>query len=168
MNKKQGVIIVTLLVLIVCAGVLATKVNSPLVGLDDNIDGQSTISFNNDEKQKSNDEYFQETKLDRDQQDNETMQTLKQIIDDENILEEDKKTAVEKYTELTIASDNEQRIESILKGKGFEDVICFITDGKARVIIKSSEKLTDKQTRVIQDVVMSVAKLKDVEIEIKQ
>ena len=48
MNKKQGVIIVTLLALIICTGVLATKLNSPLYvnGADEG----STVSFNNTSK----------------------------------------------------------------------------------------------------------------------
>lgn len=47
MNKKQAVIIVTLLALIVCVGVVATKLNSPINyvnGLDNNGTSNSTVS----------------------------------------------------------------------------------------------------------------------------
>ena len=48
MNKKQAVIIVTLLVLIVCAGVLAAKVNSPLYVSDSDFgDNISNITADN-------------------------------------------------------------------------------------------------------------------------
>lgn len=172
MNKKQAVIIVTLSVLIVCAGVLAMKVNGPLyVNDNDTGGGKSTISFNNNEKSTTKSDYFAETKLTREQKSDQTLQQLKSIIDDKNVSKESKDNASKKYTEITIAADNEAKIESILKGKGFNDVVCFIQDDKARIIVKStdeSEKLNDKETRQIKDVVMSVAKIENVEIELRQ
>ena len=169
MNKKQAAIIVTLLVLIVCAGYLASKVNGPLYVNDTELGGGSANSFNQTDKQNSKkSDYFAETRLIRDQKSNVTTQTLKNIIDDKNVSKESKDNAVKKYTEITVNSNNETRIESILKGKGFDDVVCLIEDDKARIIVKSKEKLTDKQIRQIQDVVMSVAKIRNVEIDIKQ
>ncbi len=62
MNKKQGVIIVTLLALIVCTGVLATKLNSPLYvnGADEG----STVSFNNTSKNSNKAESKENSKSD--------------------------------------------------------------------------------------------------------
>ncbi len=47
-------------------------------------------------------------------------------------------------------SNYESKIESVLKSKGFDDVICSIENDKARVIIKGKDKLTDKETRDIK------------------
>ncbi len=65
-------------------------------------------------------------------------------------------------------SNYESKIESVLKSKGFDDVICSIENDKARVIIKGKDKLTDKETRDIKNVVMSISNIQEVEIETKQ
>lgn len=170
MNKKQAVIIGTLLVLIVCAGVLATKLNSPLyVNGADSGKTNSTISFNNSEKQNSQSKFFDETKLTRDQKNATTLQTLKTLIDDKNVSKENKDEAAKQYTQLAMNTNYESKIETTLKAKGYEDVICSIEDNnKARVIVKGKDKLTDKDTREIKNVVLGIAKIQEVEITTKQ
>ena len=181
MNKKQAVIIVTLLALIVCVGVVATKLNSPINyvnGLDNNGTSNSTVSSNST-KSKSTDsnttqskdsesQFFEETRLTRDQKNAETLQTLKNFIDDQNVSQDNRADAEKKYTALAMNANYEMKIESTLKSKGYEDAICSIENDKVRIIVKNKEKLTDKNTREIKDVVMSISKLQDVEIEVKE
>jgi len=169
MNKKQAVIIGTLLVLIICAGVLATKLNSPLyVNGADSGNTNSTVSFNNTEKKNSQSQFFDETKLTRDQKNASTLQTLKTLIDDKNVSKENRDEAAKQYTQLAMNTNYESKIETTLKGKGYDDVICSIEDNKARVIVKGKDKLTDKDTREIKNVVMGIAKIQEVEIETKK
>lgn len=170
MNKKQAVIISTLLVLIVCAGVLATKLNSPLyVNGGDTGTGSSTVSFNNNDKSSSKSQFFDEAKLTRDQKNAQTLQTLKTLIDDKNVSQENRDEATKKYTELAMNTNYESKIETTLKSKGYEDVICSIEDNnKVRIIVKGKDKLTDKETREIKNVVMGISKIQEVEIETKQ
>lgn len=171
MNKKQAVIIVALLALIVCAGVFATKVNSPLYvnGEDNNSTGKSTVSFNNTDKTSSSSksQFFDEAKLSRDQKNSQTLQTLKSLIDDKNVTKENKDDASKKYTQLAMNINYESKIETTLKSKGYEDVVCSIEDNKATIIVKSKDKLTDKETREIKSVVVEIAKIQDIEIETK-
>ena len=171
MNKKQGAIIMALVVLIVCAGVLATKLNSPLY-VNGNEEG-STVSFNNtskktESKESSNSDFFAETKLNRDHKSAQTLQTLKSIVDDKNVPKKNKEEAVQKYTKLAMNSNYESKIESVLKGKGYDDVICSVENNKVRLIVKGKDKLTDKETREIKDVVMSISNIQEVEIETKE
>lgn len=171
MNKKQGIIIATLLVLIVCAGVLATKLNNPLyVNGDDSGSGKSSaVSFNNNDKKNSKvSSFFEETRLSRDNKNTQTLQTLKNLIDDKNISKENRDEATKKYTELAMNTNNESKIETALKGKGYEEAICSIEENKVTVIVKGKDKLTDKDTREIKNVVMGIAKIQDVEIQVKQ
>ncbi|MCT8976031.1 SpoIIIAH-like family protein [Clostridium sp. CX1] len=169
MNKKQAVIICTLLALIVCAGVLATKLNSPLyVNGGETGTGNSTVSFNNNDKKSSKSQFFDEAKLTRDQKSAQTLQTLKTLIDDKNVSKENRDEAAKKYTELAMNTNYESKIEATLKSKGYEDAICSIEDNKVRVIVKGKDKLTDKETREIKNVVMGIAKTQEVEIETKQ
>ncbi len=166
MNKKQGVIIVTLLALIVCAGVLATRLRSPLY-----VNGStksSTASSVTNNSQDSSSDYFAETKLTRDQKDSETLQTLKALVDDKNVSEENRNSAAKQYTQLAMNNSYESKIETTLKSKGYEDVICSVENSGVRIIIKGKDKLTDKETREIKDVVLNISKLTNVEIEVKQ
>ena len=193
MNKKQAVIIATLLALIVCVGVVATKLNSPInyVNGVDNGSGKSTVSFNSTDNKSSQNkstqakttesksqqsQFFEETRLTRDQKNAETLQTLKSLIDDkitehratQNVSDPNRADAEKKYTALAMNTNYELKIENTLKSKGYEDAICSIEDNKARVIIKGKDKLGDKETRQIKDVVMSISKIQEVEIELKQ
>lgn len=171
MNKKQAVIIVTLLALVVCVGLLATKVNSPFSVADSSngSSGKSAVSFNsNDTTSKSKSQFFEEARLNRDQKDAETLQKLKSLIDDKNVSKDNRDDAEKKYTALAMAADYESKIETTLKSKGYDDVICSIEGGKARVIVKKNDDMTDKDTRAIKDVVVSISNLQDIEIETKK
>lgn len=169
MNKKQAVIIVTLLVLIVCLGMVATKVNNPLIGQNAEKAGEKTaISFKSNEKSQSQSNYFVESKMLKQEEASKVLQQLKAIIDDENIDKDQKNKVIEEYSNLSTNSDKENKVEIALKGKGFQDVVCMIEgNNKVRVIVKAG-KLTDKQTKEIQNVVMSITGLNNVEIENKQ
>ncbi|NMM61376.1 SpoIIIAH-like family protein [Clostridium sp. P21] len=168
MNKKQAVIIVALLALIVCAGVLATKLNNPLyVNGGDSSNGKSTIALNKDDSKDNKNQFFEEAKLTRDNKNAQTLQTLKTFIDDKNVSKDKKDEASKKYTDLAMSTNYESKIETTLKSKGYEDVICSIEGGKARLVVKAKDKLTDKDTRDMKNVVMEIAQIKEVEIETK-
>lgn len=170
MNKKQGIIIVTLLVLIVLAGVLATRLNGNQLYVTENQGGQPTSSFNTNDKNTNTNssEYFAELKISRDQSNAQTLQTLKTMIDDKNVSDASRKDAESKYEAMAMTSNYEQKIEMDLKVKGYNDVLCSITDNKATITINTKDQLTDKQLREIKDVVMKVANIKDVDIQVKQ
>ena len=164
MNKKQGVIIVVLLALIVCAGILATRLNNNLdyVAGNDMPNGKSTVSMNNSN---SKSDFFTEQKLIRDNRNNQTLQNLKSLIDDENVPKESKVKASAEYTALVLANTKESKIEMILKSKGYDEALCTIENKKAVVVVKAKEKLKDKQVKEIQDVVMEISGINDVEIK---
>lgn len=169
MNKKQASIIITLVVLITCVGVLAIKVNGPLNGNSELGFGKSAISMNKDSKTSTGKaDFFVETKLGRDNQNAQVLQNLKSIIDDTNVSRAKRDETTKKFTQITSQNSQAQEIESVLKTKGFEDAVCFVEENRVRVIIKTKDKLTEKQNKMIQDVVMSVAKTKNVEIETKE
>lgn len=170
MNKKQAVIIVTLLVLIVCLGMVATKVNSPLIGKNaDKIGEKTAISFKNNEKSKSsNTNYFVESRMLKQEETAKVLQQLKTVIDDQNVSKEQKNKVIEEFSTISTNSDKENKVEIALKGKGFEDAVCMIeNNNKVKVIVKS-QKLSEKQIKEIQNIVMSITGLNNVEIENKQ
>lgn len=171
MNKKQAGVILALLALIICAGVLAAKVNSSMqdlgtVSITDN-DDSATIN-NTSNENKIGYDFFYEAKSIRDKKSSETLEYLAEIIDNENISQLDRDTAAKQKIALVMDKENETKIEVALKGKGFEEILCLIENDKARIFVKNVGEITDVQRKQIQEVVMSVAKIKNVEIEIKK
>ena len=167
MNKKQSGIIVTLVVLIVFAGYLATKVNGPLyVNDSDFTTEKSAISL---KESASSSTYFTEAKLSRTQEDARTLQTINTLIDDVNTPKVQKETAAEKYLSVSMASQNESDIELAIKAQGFEEALCSIVNDKVDILVKTTKKeLTQAELRSIQDAVMSKTKLEKIAVKIKQ
>ncbi len=87
MNKKQAGVILALLALIVCAGVLAAKVNSSMqdlgtVSITDS--GDDAANINNSKQDEIGYDFFYEAKSVRDKKSAETLEYLAEIIDSEN------------------------------------------------------------------------------------
>ena len=140
MNKKQGIIIVSLLVLIVIAGVLATRVQGPLYFPTD----ETASSEDVEKSSESSDEYFSQAKLNKVSQSEDTLKNLRTIIEDESLPEDSRREAKDQYVSVNLNAQNETKIEEDLKGKGFEDAVVTIGNDKASVIVKSDKELTDE------------------------
>ncbi|MGG7164017.1 SpoIIIAH-like family protein [Clostridium ihumii] len=173
MNKKQTLIISTLLLVVVLCGYAATKVNSPLYVNDNEVIGEKTALKNNktslkNEKTKSTSStsYFTEAKLSREQSRNKATQSLKSLLDNENTPKEQKQQAAEEYKTLALRGDKETNIELALKSQGFEDAVCELGDKKANIVLKNQKELSDQQLRQIKDIVISKANIKDVQIKV--
>jgi stage III sporulation protein AH len=167
MNKKQSGIIVTLLVLIVFAGYLATKVNGPLYVNDGDFNSEKTaISL---KEKKSSSTYFEEAILSRNQESARTLQVIKGLMDDANTPKEQKETASEEYLNIAMATQNENDIELALKAQGFDETLCSIVDEKVQVLVRTDKKeLSSDEIRNIQNVVMSKTKLENIVVSIKE
>ena len=169
MNKKQAGVILALLALNICAGVLAAKVNSSMqdLGTISIVDEDNNATVNNQKGEVGYD-FFYEAKTTRDKKSAETLEHLAEIIDNENVSQLDRDTAAKQKIALVMDQENETKIELALKGKGFEDILCLIENDKARIFVKNAEELTENQVKQIQEVVVSVAKIKNIEIELKK
>ncbi|WP_125152258.1 SpoIIIAH-like family protein [Clostridium rectalis] len=169
MNKKQAVIIVTLSALIICMGLLATRLNSPLY-TQSGAEDKSAISLKetSSKKEATTSNYFVEAKINRDNKYSQTLQSLKNVMEDKNISQQQRDKSAEKYAQVAMAVNHENKIEMNLQAKGYEDAVCLLNGDKATVIVKTKDKLTDKQLKEIQSVVINEAKIKDVEIQPKQ
>lgn len=168
MNKKQAIIIATLLVLIVCVGVVAAKINDNSLYSSTDFSSKGTTSVSESDKTNSKSDYFATYKSTREQQDAKTLQELKSIVDDPTATKDSKETAGNNYNLIVANQANEGKIETLLTSKGYENAICIIEDNKATVIVKCKEQLTEKQAKEIQDVVISVANIKDVTTQSRQ
>lgn len=180
MNRKQSMIISSLLLVIVLCGYAATKVNGPLYTTEDQFIGEVAVNQEDnkenkeEEKKDKKDEktkttsssYFTEAKLSRDQARNKATQTLKTLLDDSNTPQEQKAQAAEEYKDLALRGDKETNIELALKAQGYQEAVCELEDDKANIVVKHDKELSDQQLRQIKEVVVSKANIKNVQIKL--
>lgn len=163
MNRRQTGIIASLVVLIVFCGYLALKLNNPVYEVAKDGETKQTVSLN-----ENSESFFVEAKLAREQNNAKTYQKLQDRIDDENAPAEERAKASTEYRELALTTEKEVDIETKLKGKGFQDVVCYIDGNKVKVFVKTDKDLTEEQSKEIKDEVLSSTKIKDVEITVKK
>ena len=171
MTKKQFGIIFTLMALIVCVGVLSMKLNEN--GYNDPTSLEAVLKQNTDntktdaatEETLSTTEYFYSMRLTKEQQDEKYVNDMKAITEDANASQESKDIANNALVEKAKMQDQESRVESEIRNKGYEDAICMINDNKTvKVYVKVEDVLAEENSAVIKKVVEDITTLTDVDI----
>ena len=171
MTRKQMGIILTLMALIVCVGVLSMKLNEN--GYNDPTSLEAVLKQNTDdtktdtatEETLSTTEYFYSMRLTKEQQDEKYVDDMKAITEDANASQESKDIANNALVEKAKMKDQESRVESEIRNKGYEDALCMISDNKTvKVYVKVDDVLSEENAAVIKKVVEDITTLTDVDI----
>lgn len=93
-----------------------------------------------------------EAKLSREQVRAKNKETLLEVINNENITEEQKQSAIDSMTSMTDVAEREAAAELLLDSKGFLDSVVSITDGTADVVINQAE-ISEAERAQIEDIV---------------
>lgn len=96
--------------------------------------------------------YMAQARLNREQIRSKNKETLLQVINNNDISEGEKKKAVKSMVKLTELNEKENAIETLLKAKGFDDIVVTISDKQADVII-SEKEVDDAKRAQIEDVI---------------
>ena len=99
-----------------------------------------------------NDNYFEETKIQRDRMYSEMTETYQKLIDSEETPVDQKSIAVQEISNITKIKNGIMISENLIKNKGFENVVILVNSGKVNVIVKS-QKLLPEQISQIQNIV---------------
>lgn len=99
-----------------------------------------------------------EAKVNREQVRAKNKETLQAIIDDANISEEQKADAVTQLVEMTKRAEQENAIETLLAGKGFQDAVVSLTEDSADVVVDVAD-LSDAKRAQIEDIVTRKAEV---------
>lgn len=102
--------------------------------------------------------YMVQARLNREQTRSKNKETLLEVINNKDASTKEKKSAVKSMVKLTENSEIENNIETLLKAKGFSDVIVTINDEQADVVISSNEISDDKRAQ-IENVIKRKTKL---------
>lgn len=171
MTKKQFGIIFTLMALIVCVGVLSMKLNEN--GYNDPTSLEAVLKQNTDntktdaatEETLSTTEYFYSMRSTKEQQDEKYVNDMKAITEDVNASQESKDIANNALVQKAKMQDQESRVESEIRNKGYEDALCMINDNQTvKVYVKVEDVLSEENSAVIKKVVEDITTLTDVDI----
>lgn len=179
--KKNQIIVTTLAVLIAVAGYLnyadknqtAKEVNNntyeSIYSEDDLLTGEGDIESLDNEGESVESEteepgaavltngstlssFLVQARLDREQTRSKNKETLLEVINNESVSEDEKEKAVASMTQITERCELENTIETLLKAKGFSDIVVTLSDEQADVII-SGREVEDSKRAQIEDVI---------------
>lgn len=102
--------------------------------------------------------YMVQARLNREQTRSKNKETLLEVINNKDASEKEKKSAVKSMVKLTENSEIENNIETLLKAKGFSDVMVTINNEQADVVISGNEISDDKRAQ-IENVIKRKTKL---------
>ena len=111
----------------------------------------NNIESVNKDKQLNNN-YFTQSRLDRDTMYSQTLDTYQKIIENESISADQKAIAQKEISKINEQKNSIMIAENLIKVKGFEDLIIFINGENVSVIVKS-DNLEEKEIAQIQNIV---------------
>lgn len=100
----------------------------------------------------NNVDYAVEMKLNREQIRSQNKESLMNLINNTNITEQQKQSAVDQMVHLTDIAEKEAAAEMLLEAKGFTDVVVSITDESVDVVLDMGE-VTDAKRAQVEDIV---------------
>lgn len=86
----------------------------------------------------STDAYFVQARLDKEASRAEAVEVLKSLYLSGDSTETELAVMAESAAQLSSYIESESKIENMLKAQGFEDVLCYLSDNKASIIVKTS------------------------------
>ncbi len=99
----------------------------------------------------ANEDYFQSAKSDRAKALKTAVETVKELLKNENLSEKDKESVLKKTEDIAATIKKEADIEALLKAKGFSQAVAIIGNDGINIIVKS-DGLTTANTMQIQDI----------------
>lgn len=126
--------------------------------LNNGLTGETQEANSNVSKSET-DNYFTQSRLDRDTMYSQSLDTYQKIIDNTNISEDQKVIAQEEISKINEQKNSIMIAENLIKVKGFEDLIIFVNGENVSVIIKA-DKLEKQDIAQIQNIITRELKAK--------
>ena len=130
------------------------------------IANENAIQSNDQSSQtNSKDEYFTQSRLDRDNMYSQMLENYQKILEATNLSSEEKELA---QTEIKRINNEKNAImiaENLIKTKDFEDTVIFINNGNVSVVVKT-DKLEENQIAQIQNIITRELNVKVTKINV--
>jgi stage III sporulation protein AH len=125
-----------------------------------NTNGAGSEENNKIDNEEIKDDYFEETRIERDRMYSEMLEVYQKLIENNSTPEDQKSIAAQEVSNITNIKNGIMIAENLIKNKGFENVVILVNNGKVTVVVKSAN-LSQEQISKIQNIVQ---KQLDVEI----
>ena len=93
-----------------------------------------------------------QAKVSREQVRAQNKETLQAVIDNTNLSDAEKQSAVDQLVKMTEIAEQEVAIETLMASKGFSESVVSLTEDSADVVVQA-EELTDANRAQIEDIV---------------
>jgi stage III sporulation protein AH len=113
------------------------KANIPTSGDSENY-GEATLVSNPKTDVNKSDTYFAQARLDKLASRDEAKDLLQAIAAGGDITKEETEVLANDASALSGYIESETKIESVLKAQGFTDVLCYLSDKGANIIVKTA------------------------------
>ena len=112
--------------------------------------------------------YFVQTKLERETMYSQMIETYEKILENENIPADQKAIASNEIKNINDRKNAILIVENLIKTKNFEEVVILINDNNIDVVVKSSNNLTTEQVAQITNIVSRELKsnIEDIHISV--
>lgn len=94
-----------------------------------------------------------EAKLSREQVRSKNKESLLEIINNKELEEASRQSAIEQMVKMTDTAEKEEAAEMLLEAKGFSNVVVSITDDSADVVLDMGKDATDAKRAQVEDIV---------------
>jgi len=169
--KRKQIIVLSLVLMLVIAGYLQYSYNKNSLQFSeedsaqigdavyvDNLDITASDAAKNDQKaakaSKEANNFFAQAKMDRDAVRDKDIETIKGITDDEVTSKVAKANAQEKMLKIVDISQKEENIETLIKAKGFSDVVALFSDNGNIDIVVKAPAISKSDAAKIVDIVV--------------
>lgn len=98
------------------------------------------------------DNYFEETRIERDRMYSEMIETYQNLVNNQEIPADQKAISVQEISNITNIKNGIMISENLIKNKGFEDVVILVNNGMVSVVVKSYT-LNKEEISKIQNIV---------------
>ena len=129
----------------------ATLVNANAVIEDENtaetiIENENSVIGTS--VQITQDEYFSQSRLDRDTMYSQMIESYQKILENDNVTAEQKNIAQQEITKVNELKNSIMIAENLIKTKGFEELIIFVNNKSVNIIVKSNELKTEQIAQI--------------------
>lgn len=113
--------------------------------------------------------YFAEARMNRESSRSKSIEMLNSIVNNSNSDADSKKQAQDEIMKLAAITDKETTAENLIRAKGFEDAVVYLSDNMVNVTVKS-DSLSSSDMAKIQEITtsqtgISIKNIKIVEVK---
>ncbi|HNW04728.1 MAG TPA: SpoIIIAH-like family protein [Oscillospiraceae bacterium] len=98
------------------------------------------------------DAYFSEARISKEQNRDEAVETIQNLSVTENLTEEQLAQLTQQASAIAASMELETKLESLIKAKGFEDCLVYITNEYADVIVKTEGLLAAEAAAIKESI----------------